>query len=374
MSIYRRTFKRPDGKTRKSKRFTAEFRHRGQLYRRGGFHDRATAEHWVRTEQLRLSRGEVGMVKPMLAARVLPLIDQYASHLETLKRDDMYVYNTRQRLKKLANEAAWATLTDVTAASFEAWRAGRPTFRNRRIGGKTLNQYLDHAVEFCAWLVKPKALLAVNPLAGVTKQTAPTNHRYRRAATIDELNLLLATCDQSRRVQYLFRLYVPIRRDAVANLRWEDLHLDDERPWGEVGAWHNKTRVVDKFAIRLDLAQLLRRLKSNADATDRVFGELLTVDDLRADLDRAGVAFSDKAGNRRLDFHSFRRTFIKLAKAAGVPLEDAQRALHHRCIATTRKWYDDDQVEQPLTDAVERLPDLTPIRIARTGTEGGNNA
>jgi hypothetical protein len=74
VSIYRRKVNgKPIG------RYVAEFYFRGQLHRRTGLPDRETAKHWINSEQLKLGRGEVGYVKPMLKAQVVPLVGKFVS-------------------------------------------------------------------------------------------------------------------------------------------------------------------------------------------------------------------------------------------------------------------------------------------------------
>src|SRR5436305_617107 len=79
------------------------------------------------------------------------------------------------------------------------------------IGNKAKNQHVQIAGQFCKWLVKPKHLLPFNPLEDVQLLRAADNSGYRRAASMEEINKLLATCPTERRLFYLFLLYVPLR-------------------------------------------------------------------------------------------------------------------------------------------------------------------
>jgi integrase len=353
MSIYRRKIHgKPVG------RYVAEFHYRGQLYRQTGLPDRETAKHWINSEQLKLRRGEVGYVKPMLASRVAPLITEYAQSLVTAKRDEHYAYISEKRLTRLAEECGWMTLGHVTTASLERWRDEGPKYRGKRIGPKTINQIIQTAAEFGKWLRKPKHLLPVNPLADVALLREPGNPEYRRAATQEEFDTLLATCPKPRRLYYLFRLYVPVRTRAVRLTTWRMMHLDDEQPWILFPAAVNKSRKDERSPIPHFLAAQLRTAKkeAKAKADDPVFAECPTIDDLRADLATAGVAFDDGKGSRRLDFHAFRKTLVRWLKRAGVGMDDASLILHHKDIRTTRKHYDDDAVDPDLTAAVAKLP------------------
>jgi integrase len=141
----------------------------------------------------------------------------------------------------------------------------------------------------------------------------------------------------------------------LQELRWDDLHLNDSPAWGTLRPEINKTRVAERFPIREEVAAELRNVKGK---TGRVFKEVPTADDLRADWLKAGVAFSDASGNRRLDLHSFRRTAIELLRQQGVPLREAREILHHKDERTTARYY--GERPDPVTiAAVEKLPDLS---------------
>jgi integrase len=357
VSIYRRKVNgKPIG------RYVAEFYFRGQLHRRTGLPDRETAKHWINSEQLKLGRGEVGYVKPMLKAQVVPLVGKFTDHLRAKGRDEHYAYIAEKRLKRMVEGCGWVTLEHVTAASVEAWRDGGPKFRGKLIGAKTINQYIDTAFEFGRWLSrKPQSLLALNPLADLDRLPEIPNPEYRRAATVEEFDNLLAACSADRRAYYLFRLYVPVRTRTVAATTWRMLHLDDEQPWilfpaYDAGRRVNKSKRDERSPIPHFLAAQLRQLKkeTKGKADDAVFPTVWTIDDLRADLASAGVAFDQGNGKRRLDLHAFRKTLVRWAKRAGVPMEDASLLLHHKSIATTRKHYDDDAVDPDLWGAVAK--------------------
>ena len=60
---------------KKTTTFTASFRFRGQLYRRGGFENRDAARHWEDTTRANIRRGETDHLKPRTAQKLEPLID-----------------------------------------------------------------------------------------------------------------------------------------------------------------------------------------------------------------------------------------------------------------------------------------------------------
>jgi integrase len=369
MSVYKRKYRDATGKLRKSSRFTAEFVYRGKLHREGGFPDKDSALQWVNTESLRLRRGGKGYVKPMLAEPIRPLIDTFVQHLRTHGRDDMYCTVAGQRLRRLCNECAWLNLGDIDAASAEAWKTQPSYWRGRPkqpVSNKSKNQMMQMARQFCAWLVKPMAKLATNPLVDVTPLPHRDNAEYRRAATVDELNKLLATCSPQRHVYYRFRVYhSKIRSDTLAHTTWRMVHLDATPPFIKTPAHINKSRREEKHVLRYDIAQELRKLRKRAKADDLVFPNPPILGDLRADLIAAGIATDDGKGNRRLDFHALRATFVGLAKAAGMTPWEVMELLGHRSIQTTLRFYNKDTAPQSHSDAMEKLPTLGQVRKAQ---------
>jgi integrase len=367
MSIYRR--KSPTGK--RSRFYTAEFIHRGKLVRKGGFVDRESARHWRTSELLRVRRSATGFVKPLLNAQVIPLIEEFCQSLLTRGRDQKYAYIAEQRLRRLAGECCWQTLGNITRDGLETWAQSEPEFRGEKIGAKTINQFIEIAVEFGKWLTSSKVKrLPQNPLADAERLQAKLNNAYRRAGTIEEINRLLAKCPKDRRLYYLFRLYCPLRGKTIGGLTWGMLRLDGAPPWVALPAAINKSRRDERSPLRYDLAQQLRAAKGRAKADDLVFPTMaglthrMLMKAWRDDLAAAEIPYDDGKGNRRLDFHALRKTLVRLLKSSGVSLDQASLILHHKDIATTRKHYDDDAIQPELGEAMERLPQLGMLRRA----------
>ncbi len=359
MSIYRR--KSANGKP--SRFYTAEFWYRGHLHRQGGFVDRDSAKHWMMSESLKLRRGSSGYIKPLFKALVMPLIEQFSDRLRERDRDEMYAYTAERRLNRLAAECAWVTLGDVTQSSLDRWASGESTWRGKPIGGRTKNQYIDIAVQWGKWLASPRvAKLSSNPFSGTEHVAAKHNNLYRRSGTLEELNKLLSTCAASRRLYYVFRIYSPLRAKTIGRLTWDMLHLNAAPPFAKTPAEWNKSKREEKHTLRYDVAQQLRTARRKAKAEDLVFPDAPTLEDFRADLKAAGVAIDDGKGNRRLDYHALRRTLVRIAKGAGLSIDQASLLLGHRDPRTTRKYYDEDQVSPDLGAAVEKLPTLGAVR------------
>lgn len=368
MSIYRR--KSSNGK--RSRFYTAEFWYRGQLHRKAGLPDRDSAKHWINSESLRMRRAGVGYIKPMLAAQGAPLIEAYANYLRSRGRDEMYAYITEKRLTRLAGDCGWLTIASVTRDSLVGWlatpqtnQAGRN--RGKAMSNRTKNQYLDTAMEWGAWLAKPaQSKLAANPFAGVDRLPAKHNDEYRRAATVEELNRLLATCPADRRLYYIFRIYTPLRGKTIGALTWRMMHLDATHPFVQTPAEWNKSRKVEKHAIRHEVAQELRALRkqNKAKSDDAVFSEPPDLGQFKSDLAHAGIVF-DRAGNHRLDYHALRTSLVQIGKAEGIGPWQMMDLIGWRSMQTMLKHYNKLAIEPEQAATMAKLPTIGSIRRAQ---------
>jgi integrase len=369
VSVYRRILK----SGRRSRWFTAEFVYRGKTHREGGFPDRASAEQWVLTEKLKLRRHAKGYVKPMHSARVAPLIGEYVAYLRERGRDAMYCYTMEKRLTAMAGDCGWVTLGDLTHDSLVAWLHAEQTIRaganrGKAMGNRTKNQYLDGAMEFGKWLAKPAvAKLASNPFAGMDKLPAKHNEDYRRAATVEELNKLLATCSAERRLYYLFRIYTPLRGKTIGQLTWRMMHLDANPPYLETPGEINKSRKPEKHAIRFEVAAELRmeRKRVRAKSDEPVFAAAPDLSQFRDDLAAAGV--SPHLGNERtgrLDYHALRASLVSIAKHAGLSEFQVMDLLGHKDFRTTARYYSKASIPEDKGRAMAKLPTLGTVRRA----------
>ena len=92
---------------------------------------------------------------------------------------------------------------------------------------------------------------------------------------------------------------------------------------------------------------------------------------LRADLEDAGIAYSDDAG-RVVDFHALRHTFISNLAAGGVHPKRAQELARHSTIMLTMDHYTHVSRSE-LADALDVLPDVSSTgaeTVRATGTYG----
>src|ERR1700691_1915597 len=123
-------------------------------------------EQMVRDKQME----QTGILAPSAVRKAAqsPLeehLKQYAADLTALKRDDQYVYELKNRIRRLIKECGWKQLKDVTADSFQTWRA------RQTLSPKTLNEYLGSISSLLNWMEKHERI-GRNPLVHVQKVQA----------------------------------------------------------------------------------------------------------------------------------------------------------------------------------------------------------
>jgi hypothetical protein len=90
--------------------------------------DKQVAEKKAREFLTELEQETAGVIasRSMRESANKPLgshLEDYLADLRAQGRDAMYIYNLEKRLVKLWEECGWKVLRDITADSFQAWRA-----------------------------------------------------------------------------------------------------------------------------------------------------------------------------------------------------------------------------------------------------------
>jgi integrase len=260
-------------------------------------------EQMVRDKQME----QTGILAPSAVRKAAqsPLeehLKQYAADLTALKRDDQYVYELKNRIRRLIRECGWKQLKDVTADSFQTWRA------RQTLSPKTLNEYLGSISSLLNWMEKHERI-ARNPLQHVQKvQGNGKQVRPRRAFTDDEMKRLLGIAG-TRKVVYLAAVYTGLRRSEMAALERRDLHVEGEKPFINARASTTKNHQQAVIALHPELLAALRSHVASlpADESKIFVGVMPTMLRFKADLKAAGIEFINATGHRA-DFHSLWHT------------------------------------------------------------------
>jgi integrase len=277
-------------------------------------------------------------------------LDDFLSDQRALGRDRMYVYNLEKRLEKLCEECAWKTARDITADSFQAWRAKQTK------AAKTLKDYQDAATVFLKWMVRNERCTA-NPLINVANvQTKGRQVRTRRASTFDELNRLLSVSGP-RRVGYLAAFFTGLRRAELRSLQWGDIHLNAETPFIAVRPGTTKNHLRAEIRLHPQLAKALVAMRpADVEAAAPVFERenIPSMWMMRKDLAAVEIPFVDGQG-RRVDFHSLRGSLNTHMALAKVDPQLRQKIMRHSDIKLTLDTYTDSSLLR-VSEAITVLP------------------
>ena len=304
-------------------------------------------------EEDALGRGGVRAQRQGMERAVLDVLGEYVAELEQVGRAEEYTRHVEARVTALARECGWNRVRDITAQSFEAWRA------KKRASAKTLNEYLNAVCSLVKWLGKRNGL-GGNPLAGVQRIDGRGRQTFdRRALTLEEARALLKTASADHGLMYGMAIYTGLRRGELVALRWQDVDLSEKEPVVRVRACTTKNRTPATLPLHPDLVSLLRQARpADVLPEDAVFPQGIprSCRGLRKDMDAAGIKWQDNCG-RKVDFHALRHTTCTLLAQAEVAPRFAMAIMRHSDLRLTAKTYT-DATGLPITASVQKMPSL----------------
>jgi len=265
---------------------------------------------------------------------VLDQMPEFLRIQQSKGRDGQYLYNVERHLTRLVKDCGWKQPRDVTAASFEAWRA------KQTISPKTLNEYLCSASVFFKWMFKA-GKMAFNPLAVVDRLNLKgVDRRERRALTQDELRKLVVIAGKQG-VVYLIAAYTGLRRSELESLEWRDLYLDEKQPYLRARASTTKNGKDAMLCLGEEVVEKLRSiLPDKLEASQKVFKGLMPgMKRLKTHLKAAGLPYQDERG-KFADFHALRFTFVTRLGQSGVSPLIVKQAARHADIKQTMGYMD----------------------------------
>lgn len=264
---------------------------------------------------------------------------------------------------KVFKECGWRYLRDVTPISFQKWLND-----NRRAGlhQKTLNEYRGHLFSFLGWL-KDQGMIADNPLRTIKPMKLPTSDS-KRALSPEELRRLCEAAPWYRRCLYVFAAHTGLRRVEMRELTWNRIHLDGDVPCMELDPTTTKNGKRDLLPLLPDVVDALRELRQKSPSyRDKVFYKGITENRrLRSDMEHAGIPLLDSRG-RRIEFHSFRRTFATILANSNVSPSVAKKMMRHASISLTLELYADHHLIATVEE-MQKVPRLLPSSPASPQT------
>jgi len=246
-----------------------------------------------------------------------------------------------------------------------------------RLAGKTIEAYAASLKTFCRWCVK-RGYVPDDPLKDLVPfDTTPES--TRRAMTLDEIHRLLKVAPEHRRLVYEVALASGLRVGELRALSLDDLDTKSRGLWLS-GEWTKNRRDGFQRLSSKVLGRLQAFVESGAavDLYRKAYGgrkkktsvpdkPLLYVPthmarELDKDLQVAKIPKITPLG--RLDFHSFRTTFVTLILDSGASAKEAQVAARHATVDLTFNTYGRARIDRlaELAEAVGDaiLPDNAP--------------
>jgi integrase len=281
---------------------------------------------------------------------LLDLISEYVNELTVLGRSADHLRHVNTRLRRLVRECRWTRLADVTPASFQSWRKEQGTK-----APKTLNEYLATLSAFWTWLRK-QSRVTVNPFELVERTDTRGKERIQRRALSDAQAIQLLQVAGKNQLAYMLPLYAGLRRNEAKTLHWSDLVLGESGGLLRLHAAVNKNRKEQSLPLHRELAKALQQQKpANCKADDLVLvNGVPNMDEVRADLEKAGIPFLDERGHR-MDYHALRTTFITRLSTMKVHPRLAMELARHSDMRLTMKTYT-DAGQLPLREVMDTLP------------------
>ena len=322
--------------------------------------DKQTAEQKLRDSIRDQERESVGLLAPSAQRKTFEsplaeLVGGYVADLKALGRSADHVRHVDKRLRRLIRECKWQNLREVTADSFQRWRA------EQKKAPKTINEYQAVLSALFTWLRKQNRVPA-NPFEIVSKvDTRGKESFQRRALNDDEAKRLLAT---PRKLLYLLAMHTGLRRGEISKLQGSFLHLDNANPFYALPANLVKNRKEQPRPLHPELVKELQKLKAagTLEPGDLVFPDgVPTMKEIRKDFKAAEIPLKDELGHI-VDFHALRTTYITRLQRAGVSPREAMELARHSDMRLTMKTYT-DVAQLPLAATVRGLPSIGDSQI-----------
>ncbi len=246
------------------------------------------------------------------------------------------------------------------------------------IEGHTRNEYIGSLRAFTKWAAK-NLRIERDPLVNLerTPRNLIQREHPRRAMSIDQFLKLLNAADRrplvemltvrrgknrgqplanvstrarakaamigaDRRLAHQLGMWGCLRRNEIAQLRWNDINLDSERPAIQLRAHTTKGKRADRVDIFPPLLETLRKARTpSTKPSDPVVANVPSMKAMKADLALAGIPYGDDDGFA--DFHSLRMCCNTWLAVQKVSLSARQKHLRHTDPQLTAITYMDQQ-------------------------------
>ena len=391
-SIRKRTYKAPDGTTRKSLKWYIRYKDADGAPREvSGFKDKEATKQLAAKLQRESELGQAGVRDPFVKHRKRPLSEHIADYREFLTNRDNtadHVNLTLQRVQSVIDRCEFLFIADLSASRVQEFLG------ELRTNGKSIatsNHYLRAAKSFSRWMMKDRRM-GEDPLGSLSMLNAKADRRrIRRPLSEADMGKLITAARSGKKVRgltgldramlYLIACYTGLRASELASLTRDCFDLTSPMPTVSVTAGYSKRRREDVLpfhpSLLADVGSWLATKTPGATiwpgkwASDKGAGKML-----RVDLKAAGIPYFDDA-RRVVDFHSLRHTFITRLGRAGVSVQQAKELARHSNVNLTLNTYTHLELHDA-TSAIASLPNVATtshevaVTHGGTGTEDGS--
>ncbi len=375
-SVFKRVRKGRDPKSgrvvqRKSRKWYAQYRDaQGRIRRVVAFTDKSASLDWanrLEREAVLEAKGLVSRVDRHRSTSVGEHVECYERFLLAKGNTLAHVKKTRQRIDSVLAGAQVKRLDDITASSVMEYLAMRRTEASG-FGVATSNHYLTSIKGFCNWLVDDGRLEA-SPLMSLKRLNPACDvRRQRRTLSLEELKSLFRVSHRGgeshglsgrdRAILYLVAVSSGLRAKELASLTLGSLRFEGDSCVITLDAAYSKRRRKDAQPLAPHVCHEVRRwidARSLA-AVDKLWPGTWNeraAEMLRGDLEAAGIAYKDDAG-QVYDFHSLRHQFItELVRSGASPKAVQELARHSTITLSLDRYTHSDRAE--LTEAVGKM-------------------
>ncbi len=283
-------------------------------------------------------------------------LDEFVRDLTTRGRARQYIRHVENRCRRVLGDCSWELIKDVKPGDFLEWRS------EQSISPRTLNHYLDSVTVFFNWL-RDVDRIERNPLDRIQKvETRGMQTIERRAFSDSELESLFKVSGP-RRAVYVAAVSTGLRHKELRELKWGDVHLDDDQPHIRLRAASAKNRRASTIMLTDEVAEEFHRIQPvRHDPTALVFARgMPSHHTFNRDLERAGIRKKDESG-RKVDFHALRHTLATNLARSGVPQRVAMEIMRHSDPKLTANVYTDGSA-LPVRAALDQMEAV--VRIPR---------
>lgn len=278
------------------------------------------------------------------------LAEEYRELKRGEGRSEKHYKQTFDQITDVAEACRWKRPQEANLAAWSRWSVAQ---LDAGMAPETVNHYLRSLRSFFRWLIRSRRL-ASDPLAGAVLLNADMDRRLkRRALSAEDFRKFINSTRASgkslsfldgpaRAALYLTAARTGLRAGVLAQLRPEDLKLDDEIPHIPTTARQQKNKRDHLSPIGPDLLNELRVWLKTRRPTQLLWpgkwhsqnrGSTM----VRKDLARAGIPIETPDGV--YDFHALRGQCATDLARAGVPLVVTQQMLGHSTPTLTARYY-----------------------------------